>query len=94
MSGRRRPVSANRMNRTRLGPDDYVRVRSAPPHGVHLSKGVIMPALLIIAIVLGVIFLFTGLFVTALKVLLWIGIVLVILAIIGWLLRTITGRRA
>lgn len=53
-----------------------------------------MPALLIIAIVLGVIFLFTGLFVTALKVLLWIGIVLVILAIIGWLLRTITGRRA
>jgi hypothetical protein len=53
-----------------------------------------MPVLLIIAIILGVIFLFSGLFVAAVKFLLWIGIVLLILGIIGWLLRTISGRRA
>ncbi|MFZ7088473.1 hypothetical protein [Curtobacterium sp. RRHDQ10] len=53
-----------------------------------------MPALLIIAIVIGVIFLFVGGFVAALKFLLWIGIVLVLLSVIGWLLRSIRGRGA
>ncbi|WP_144765551.1 DUF4175 domain-containing protein [Curtobacterium sp. 9128] len=51
-----------------------------------------MPALLIIAIVIGLVLLFSGIFVGALKFLLWIGIVLIILAIIGWLLRSIRGR--
>ncbi|WP_200919386.1 hypothetical protein [Curtobacterium sp. Leaf261] len=53
-----------------------------------------MPALLIIAIIVGVVFLILGGVVATLKFLLWIGIVLVILAVIGWLLRSIRGRKA
>ncbi|GAA3337532.1 hypothetical protein GCM10017714_04990 [Curtobacterium pusillum] len=51
-----------------------------------------MPALLIIAIIVGLVLLFSGIFVGALKFLLWIGIVLILLAVIGWLLRSIRGR--
>ncbi len=51
-----------------------------------------MPALLIIAIIVGLVLLFSGIFVGALKFLLWVGLVIVILAIIGWLLRSIRGR--
>ncbi|WIA98910.1 hypothetical protein [Curtobacterium sp. MCBA15_012] len=51
-----------------------------------------MPALLIIAIVVGLVLLFSGIFVGALKFLLWIGIVLILLSVIGWLLRSIRGR--
>jgi hypothetical protein len=51
-----------------------------------------MPALLIIAIIVGLVLLFSGIFVAALKFLLWVGIVLILLAVIGWLLRTIRGR--
>ncbi|MBT1624304.1 hypothetical protein KK101_16535 [Curtobacterium flaccumfaciens pv. oortii] len=51
-----------------------------------------MPALLIIAIIVGLVLLFSGIFVGALKFLLWVGIVLIILAVIGWLLRGIRGR--
>ncbi|MBF4628727.1 hypothetical protein N8D74_17280 [Curtobacterium flaccumfaciens] len=51
-----------------------------------------MPALLIIAIIVGLVLLFSGIFVGALKFLLWVGIVLILLAVIGWLLRTIRGR--
>ncbi|MGN7189886.1 MULTISPECIES: hypothetical protein [unclassified Curtobacterium] len=51
-----------------------------------------MPALLIIAIIVGLVLLFSGIFVGALKFLLWIGIVLILLSVIGWLLRSIRGR--
>ncbi|MCS5513729.1 hypothetical protein NY537_13375 [Curtobacterium flaccumfaciens pv. betae] len=51
-----------------------------------------MPALLIIAIIVGLVLLFSGIFIGALKFLLWVGIVLILLAVIGWLLRTIRGR--
>lgn len=51
-----------------------------------------MPALLIIAIIVGLVLLFSGIFVGALKILLWVGLVLILLGIIGWLLRTIRGR--
>ena len=51
-----------------------------------------MPALLIIAIIVGLVLLFSGIFVSALKFLLWVGIVILILAVIGWLLRSIRGR--
>lgn len=51
-----------------------------------------MPALLIIALIVGLVLLFSGIFVSALKFLLWVGIVLLILAVIGWLLRSIRGR--
>jgi hypothetical protein len=51
-----------------------------------------MPALLIIAIIVGLVLLFSGIFVAALKFLLWVGIVLLLLGVIGWLLRSIRGR--
>lgn len=51
-----------------------------------------MPALLIIAIIVGLVLLFSGIFVGALKFLLWVGIVLILLAVIGWLIRSIRGR--
>ena len=45
--------------------------------------------LVIVAIVL----LFVGGFVQALQWLLWIGIVLLVIAVIAWLLRFLSGRR-
>jgi hypothetical protein len=53
-----------------------------------------MNALLIILAVVAVILLFVGGFAASLKFLLWIGIVLLIIAVIAWLLRTLTGRRS
>jgi hypothetical protein len=52
-----------------------------------------MPILLIILIVLGLAFLFGGIFIAALKVLLFIGIILLIIGIIGWIWRSVTGSR-
>lgn len=48
-----------------------------------------MPALVIILLVIGLVLLFTGLFVSAVKFLLWLGIVIVVIAIIAGLLRYI-----
>ena len=53
-----------------------------------------MNALLIILAVIAVILLFVGGFAASLKFLLWVGIVLLIIAGIAWLLRTLTGRRS
>jgi hypothetical protein len=53
-----------------------------------------MNALLIILAVIAVILLFVGGFVASVKFLLWVGIVLLVLAVIAWLLRTLTGRRS
>ncbi|MDO3697214.1 DUF2207 domain-containing protein [Curtobacterium sp. MCSS17_005] len=52
-----------------------------------------MNALLIILAVIAVILLFVGGFAASLKFLLWVGIVLLIIAVIAWLLRSLTGRR-
>ncbi|MBF4595489.1 MULTISPECIES: hypothetical protein [Bacillati] len=52
-----------------------------------------MNALLIILAVIAVILLFVGGFAASLKFLLYVGIVLLIIAVIAWLLRTLTGRR-
>lgn len=49
--------------------------------------------LLIIIAVVAVILLFTGGFVQSLNFLLWVGIVLLVLAIIVWLLRAVTGKK-
>lgn len=51
-----------------------------------------MPALFILIIVVGIVLLLLGLFVEAVKFLLWLGIVIVVIGIIAWLLRSITGR--
>lgn len=48
-----------------------------------------MTGLAIILLIVGVVLLLLGIFVTAAKFLLWIGLVIVVLAIIAWLLRSI-----
>jgi hypothetical protein len=58
------------------------------------KTGEIMNILLIIVVVIAVVLLFTGGFVSSLNFLLWVGIVLLVLAVIGFLLRSISGRRA
>ncbi|MEO6505011.1 MAG: hypothetical protein ABIW36_02485 [Terrimesophilobacter sp.] len=49
-------------------------------------------SLLVILAIVGVILLFVGGFVATLKFLLWIGILLVVIAVIVWLVRSISGR--
>lgn len=53
-----------------------------------------MNALLVILAVIAVILLFVGGFAASLKFLLYVGIVLLVIAVIAWLLRTLTGRRS
>jgi hypothetical protein len=50
--------------------------------------------LLIIVAIIAVILLFTGGFVQSLNFLLWVGIVLLVLAVIVWLVRMLTGNRS
>jgi hypothetical protein len=49
-------------------------------------------SLLVILAIIGVVLLFVGGFVEALKFLLWIGILLLVVAVIVWLVRSISGR--
>jgi hypothetical protein len=49
--------------------------------------------LLIIVAIIAVILLFTGGFVQSLQFLLWVGIVLLVLAVIVWLVRMLTGKK-
>jgi hypothetical protein len=49
--------------------------------------------LLIIVAVIAVILLFTGGLVESLQFLLWVGIVLLVLAVIVWLVRMLTGKK-
>lgn len=53
-----------------------------------------MNALLIILAIIAVILLLVGGFTASLKFLLWVGLVILIIAVIAWLLRTLTGRRS
>lgn len=53
-----------------------------------------MNALLVILAVIAVVLLFVGGFAASLKFLLWVGLVLLVIALIMWLLRTLTGRRS
>ncbi|WP_400994221.1 hypothetical protein [Agromyces sp. GXQ0307] len=53
-----------------------------------------MNTLLIIVGIIAIILLFTGGFVQSLNFLLWVGIVLLVLAVIVWLVRTLTGNRS
>lgn len=48
-----------------------------------------MTALAVILLVIGIVLLLFGIFVEAAKFLLWIGLVIIIIAIIAWLLRFI-----
>lgn len=52
-----------------------------------------MNILLIIIAVIAVVLLFTGGFVSSLNFLLWVGLILLVLAVIVFLVRFITGNR-
>ena len=51
-------------------------------------------SLLVILAIIGVILLFVGGFVATLKFLLWIGILLVVVAVIVWLVRSMSGHNS
>ncbi len=51
-----------------------------------------MGTLFIILIVVGIILLLLGVFVEAVKFLLWLGLVILVIAIIAWLLRSIRSK--
>lgn len=51
-----------------------------------------MPALAIILIIIGIALLFTGIFVEAVKFLLFVGIALIVIAVIAWLMRSIRNK--
>lgn len=53
-----------------------------------------MNILIAIVAIVAVILLFTGGFVQSLNFLLWVGLVLLAIAVIVWLVRMISGRRA
>ena len=52
-----------------------------------------MNILLIVVAIIAVILLFTGGFVQSLNFLLWVGIALLVIAVIVWLVRMLTGSR-
>lgn len=52
-----------------------------------------MNIFLIIIAVIAIILLFTGGFVSAVQWLLWVGIVLLVIAVVVWLVRLLTGSR-
>jgi asparagine N-glycosylation enzyme membrane subunit Stt3 len=51
-----------------------------------------MNLLFIIIIIIAVILALTGGFVSSLNFLLWVGIVLLVIAVIAWLIRSLSGR--
>ncbi|TFD34036.1 hypothetical protein E3T34_06185 [Cryobacterium sp. TMT1-62] len=53
-----------------------------------------MNVILVIVAIIAIALLFTGGFVESLNFLIWVGIVLVVIALIVWLARTISGKRA
>ena len=53
-----------------------------------------MNILFVIVAIIAVVLLITGGFVQSLNFLLWVGVVLLVLAVISFLIRTISGRRS
>jgi len=51
-------------------------------------------ALLVILAVIAVVLLFVGGFAASLKFLLWVGVVLLVIAVVMWILRALTSRRS
>ncbi|WP_271177534.1 hypothetical protein [Leifsonia poae] len=52
-----------------------------------------MNILLIVIAIIAIILLLTGGFVSSLNFLLWVGIVLLVIAVVVWLVRMLTGSR-
>ncbi len=74
---------------TARGDRDGVRRCQALASGVGLRQAEVMPALALILLIVGIVLLLLGVFVEAVKFLLWVGLVIVILAVIAWLMRFI-----
>ena len=53
-----------------------------------------MNGLFIIIIIVAIVLAVVGDLVEAVNFLLWVGIILAILAVIGWLIRSLTGRKS
>lgn len=53
-----------------------------------------MNAFLVILFIVAVIVLIFGGFIASIKLLLWVGLIVAILAVIAWVLRMLTGRRS
>jgi hypothetical protein len=53
-----------------------------------------MNTLVIVVVVIAIVLLLTGGFVPTLNFLLWVGVVLLVLAVIVFLVRTLSGRRS
>jgi hypothetical protein len=70
-------------------------IPSCEPAGAkdHPWKGRSVNILLIIVAIIAVILLFTGGFVESLNFLLWVGIILLVIAVIVWLVRMMSGSR-
>ncbi len=51
-----------------------------------------MPALFVILIIVGIVLLFFGVLVEAVRFLLFVGVAVVIIAVIAWLLRSIRNK--
>ena len=58
-----------------------------------LAYSLVMRLLFIIILIVAVVLLVIGGVVEAVRFLLWVGIALLLLAVIAWALRAITGRR-
>ncbi len=52
-----------------------------------------MNALFVIIIIVAIVLAIVGGLVEAVNFLLWVGLILAVLAVIAWLLRSLTGRR-
>ncbi len=57
------------------------------PDGIHESGW--MTTLAVLLLVVGIALLLVGVFVEAAKILLWIGLVIIIVAVIAWLMRLV-----
>jgi hypothetical protein len=57
--------------------------------GALTGESVYMAGLAVILLIVGIVLLLLGIFVEAVKFLLWIGVVILVLAVIAWLMRFI-----
>lgn len=87
----------------RPGPNPVRRPESEPRGGIARAQTVVkrlaapaasgqhgdMTGLAVILLIVGIVLLLLGVFVEAVKFLLWLGIVIIIIAVIAWLMRFI-----
>ena len=86
--GRRAPSLSDRLREgARLARRDAVVNPMARPDA-HTDDGR-MTALAVILLVVGIVLLLLGVFIEAAKFLLWVGLVIIVIAVIAWLMRFI-----